>query len=158
MKWVVTLTPRPPRFHGSTPRCPLNRWLGGSQSVWTCWRTFRSRISAFMLSWFSVACQGKWRVSTSDGPSRLLPFHHWRSPCHILRLHLLYSWNSVIEWTYYDSCSYFSSKSTRRGSGKANRSVVDGKISRNKDLIRVDCCTSVALRRSGVDPRPVHLA
>ena len=105
----------------------INRRLGGPQSVWTYKRTFRSRISAFMLSWFSVACQGKWRGSTSGGPSSLLPIHHWRSPYRILRPHLLYSWNSVIEWACHESCSYFNSRSTRRGNGKANRSVVDGK-------------------------------
>jgi hypothetical protein len=39
-KGVVNLTPWP-------------------ESVWTLWRMFRSRISAFMLSRFSVVCQGK---------------------------------------------------------------------------------------------------
>jgi hypothetical protein len=81
-----------------------------------------------MLSWFSAVYQSKWRVSTSGGPSRLLPIHHSRSPHCILRLRLLYSWNSIVEQAnnhdrFKPCCPAIDATRTGRGSSKTDRYV-----------------------------------
>jgi len=37
-KWVVSFTPRPLYPCRKSPRYPLDRRLGGPESVWTWWR------------------------------------------------------------------------------------------------------------------------
>jgi hypothetical protein len=53
-RWVVSFTPRPLYPRGKSPRYPLDRRLGGPESVWTTWRRENSWPNRDSNSYSSV--------------------------------------------------------------------------------------------------------
>jgi hypothetical protein len=125
--WVVSFTPRPLYLQGKSPRYPLDRRLGGTQSrsgrggeekkfpAPTGNRTLEPRSSKFVFSsflwssWISFTC---WTCVKRVGDSVLLrPFHMFPSFC----LVILDSRNSIGRTRSSHSYSPFSFKVFEQG-------------------------------------------